>query len=128
MGKGCPMRHVIIVLALVVASAISTGCAAKGIVVGGSLQKVVVTNNSTIPCQLYRDGEAVGVLSVGETARVGFRLSRRQMLLQCKVFEANGGSRPVYRGVAERMFSTGFYSHDVQSWIITHIQVSRRPY
>lgn len=93
--------------------------------IGGITDAVTVTNNLTVPCDLYRNGEYLNPISVGGTGRVQFGLSSPNMLLSCKAFEVVSGQKR-YLGLTERTFTPSTYQGYQQSWVIDFIQPPRR--
>ena len=95
--------------------------------IGGITDAVTVTNNLPYPCDLFRNGDYLNIMTVGGTGRVPFGISSPNMLISCKAFEMLGG-RKRYIGITERTFSPGMYTGTQQSWIIDYIQPPRRSF
>lgn len=107
---------------LAILAMLTTACAIRTgrgtFYVGGVTDQVIVTNNTRVPCDLYRNGERLNPISPGGTGRVGFGLATPNMHLACKAFDYRNGER-YSLGIAEAYFTPNAYSGYQQSWTIS---------
>jgi hypothetical protein len=119
------MRHTLIAVLLLVSSGLGSACSiqlknGRRVNFGTSLQQVLVTNNLRTPCILSRNGEELGVLSVGETAPVLFP-GISNMVITCKAYALEGGERK-YIGYWSQTFYPGYDAFEKRDVVISYVQ------
>ena len=101
-----------------------SGCAIRrnnGILyVGGSLQQVIVQNDSTCVGELLRNGEHYSEMSVGQNINVSFAGGGSNMILMFKA-HAPGPGGEVYIGSTSQNFQQSSYAFQKHEWTITSV-------
>ncbi len=127
----CFMKH-ILALALMLGAIFSTACAS--VPVGGGMRvyplgvppQVVVTNGTKTDCDVYRNGQMLGVIPAGETRNITLGYVVGQVVLNFKAFEVNEKGQKVIVGYFNTtVYRSGGYGQDFQELTIYYFQPLR---